>query len=150
MLKPGDKAPDFSLPADDGKTYSLKDFKGKKLILYFYPKDDTDGCTKEACAFRDNIKKFESKNTIVIGVSKDDINSHKKFRDKYKLNFPLISDENLDILKKYGVWQEKSMFGNKYMGIVRTTFLINEKGIIEKIWEKVKVPGHIEKLLKEI
>lgn len=150
MLKPGDKAPDFNLPADDGKTYSLKDFKGKKLILYFYPKDDTDGCTKEACAFRDNIKKFESKNTIVIGVSKDDINSHKKFRDKYKLNFPLISDENLDILKKYGVWQEKSMFGNKYMGIVRTTFLINEKGIIEKIWEKVKVPGHIDKLLKEI
>lgn len=150
MLKPGDKAPDFNLPADDGKSYSLKDFKGKKLILYFYPKDDTDGCTKEACAFRDNIKKFESKNTIVIGVSKDDINSHKKFRDKYKLNFPLISDENLDILKKYGVWQEKSMFGNKYMGIVRTTFLINEKGIIEKIWEKVKVPGHIEKLLKEI
>ncbi|HCA42158.1 MAG TPA: thioredoxin-dependent thiol peroxidase [Bacteroidetes bacterium] len=150
MLKPGDKAPDFNLPADDGKTYSLKDFKGKKLILYFYPKDDTDGCTKEACAFRDNIKKFESKNTVVIGVSKDDINSHKKFRDKYKLNFPLISDENLDILKKYGVWQEKSMFGNKYMGIVRTTYLINEKGIIEKIWEKVKVPGHIEKLLKEI
>lgn len=150
MLKPGDKAPDFNLPADDGKTYSLKNFKGKKLILYFYPKDDTDGCTKEACAFRDNIKKFENKNTVVIGVSKDDINSHKKFRDKYKLNFPLISDENLDIIKKYGVWQEKSMFGNKYMGIVRTTFLINEKGIIEKIWEKVKVPGHIEKLLKEI
>ncbi|HRE41509.1 MAG TPA: thioredoxin-dependent thiol peroxidase [Ignavibacteria bacterium] len=150
MLKPGDKAPDFKLPADDGKTYSLKDFKGKKLILYFYPKDDTDGCTKEACAFRDNIKKFTVKNTTVIGVSKDSIKSHTKFKDKYELNFPLLSDETGDILEKYGVWKEKSMYGRKYMGIERTTFLIDEKGKIEKIWEKVKVPGHIETLLHEV
>lgn len=150
MLKIGDKAPDFSLPADDGSAISLKDLKGQKVILYFYPKDDTDGCTKEACAFRDNIKSFKKKDVIVIGVSKDSVKSHVKFKDKYDLNFPLLSDEEGKMLEAYGVWQEKSMYGRKYMGIVRTTFIINEKGIIEKIFEKVRVPKHIEALLSEV
>jgi peroxiredoxin Q/BCP len=147
MLKPGDKAPDFELAADNGEKISLKDLKGKKVILYFYPKDMTSGCTQEACDFRDNIKKFEKKNTVVIGVSPDDTKSHVKFKDKYSLPFTLLSDESKKMLEDYGVWQEKSMYGRKYMGVVRTTFVIDEKGRIEKIFEKVKVPGHIEELL---
>jgi thioredoxin-dependent peroxiredoxin len=150
MLKTGDKAPDFKLIADDGKTYSLKDFKGKKLILYFYPKDMTSGCTAEACDFRDSIKHFQNKNSVVIGVSKDDTDSHKKFKAKYNLPFTLLSDENMDMLKAYDVWKEKSMYGRKYMGIERTTFIISEKGIIEEIFNKVKVTGHIEEILKKI
>ena len=150
MLKEGSKAPDFKLEADDGKTYSLKDFKGKKLVLYFYPKDDTSGCTKEACDFRDNIKRFKKKDTVVVGVSKDSIKSHLKFRDKFDLNFPLLSDESTKMLEKYGVWKEKSMYGRKYMGVERTTFVIDEKGNIEKIYNKVKVPGHVEDVLNNI
>ncbi|KXK46275.1 MAG: bacterioferritin comigratory protein [Chlorobi bacterium OLB5] len=150
MLKIGDKAPEFSLVADSGGKISLKDLKGKKVVLYFYPKDMTSGCTQEACDFRDNIKKFEKKNTVVIGVSPDDTKSHNKFKDKYELPFTLLSDETKTMLNDYGVWQEKSMYGRKYMGVVRTTFIIDEKGIIEKIYEKVKVPGHIEELLNEI
>jgi len=150
MLKIGDKAPEFSLVADSGGKISLKDLKGKKVVLYFYPKDMTSGCTQEACDFRDNIKKFEKKNTVVIGVSPDDTKSHNKFKDKYELPFTLLSDETKTMLNEYGVWQEKSMYGRKYMGVVRTTFIIDEKGIIEKIYEKVKVPGHIEELLNEI
>lgn len=150
MLKVGDKAPEFSLIADKGETVSLKDYKGKKIVLYFYPKDDTDGCTKQACSFRDNIKKFEKNNTVVIGVSADDTKSHVKFKNKYDLPFTLLSDVSKDMLNDYGVWQEKSMYGRKYMGIVRTTFIINENGKIEKIFEKVKVPGHIEEVLGEL
>lgn len=150
MLKIGDKAPEFSLVADSGGKISLKDLKGKKVVLYFYPKDMTSGCTQEACDFRDNIKKFEKKNTVVIGVSPDDTKSHNKFKDKYELPFTLLSDETKTMLNEYGVWQEKSMYGRKYMGVVRTTFIIDEKGIIEKIYEKVKVPGHIAELLNEI
>lgn len=150
MLKIGDKAPEFSLVADSGGKISLKDLKGKKVVLYFYPKDMTSGCTQEACDFRDNIKKFEKKNTVVIGVSPDDTKSHNKFKDKYELPFTLLSDETKTMLNDYGVWQEKSMYGRKYMGVVRTTFIIDEKGMIEKIYEKVKVPGHIEELLNEI
>ena len=150
MLKEGNKAPDFKLEADDGKTYSLKDFKGKKLVLYFYPKDNTSGCTKEACDFRDNIKVFKKKNTAVVGVSKDSIKSHLKFRDKFDLNFPLLSDESTKVLDKYGVWKEKSMYGRKYMGVVRSTFIIDEKGKIEKIYSKVKVPGHVEDILNNL
>lgn len=148
MLKIGDKAPDFKLPDDTGKIISLKNFKGKKVILYFYPKDMTSGCTQQACDFRDNIKKFVKKNAVVIGISADDIKSHQKFKQKYELPFTLLSDETKNVLEQYGVWKEKSMYGKKYMGIVRTTFIIDEKGKIEKIFENVKVNGHIENLLQ--
>ena len=150
MLKAGDKAPDFSLISDEGKNISLKDFKGKKVILYFYPKDDTSGCTKEACSFRDNIKIVNKKNAVVIGVSKDDTKSHQKFKKKYDLPFTLLSDENLDMLKKYDVWKEKSMYGKKYMGIERTTYIIDEKGKIQDVFNKVKVDGHTEEVLEKI
>jgi len=150
MLKPGDKAPDFTLVADDGSKVSLKDLKGKKVILYFYPKDDTSGCTKEACDFRDNIKIFKKKNAIIIGVSKDNTRSHTKFKKKFGLPFTLLSDENLDMLKAYDVWQEKSMYGKKYMGIVRTTYIIDEKGKIKDIFNKINVEGHIDEILKKL
>ncbi|MCC6865859.1 MAG: thioredoxin-dependent thiol peroxidase [Ignavibacteria bacterium] len=150
MLKIGDKAPDFSLIADNGELISLKDFRGRKVILYFYPKDMTSGCTQEACDFRDNIKKFDRKNTVVIGVSPDDTKSHLKFKDKYDLPFTLLSDLSKKMLNNYGVWMEKSMYGRKYMGVVRTTFVINEKGKIEKIYDKVKVQGHINEILNDI
>jgi peroxiredoxin Q/BCP len=149
MLKKGDKAPDFNLPDENGKTLMLSDFKGKKLILFFYPKDNTSGCTKEACDFRDNIKIFSKNKTIVIGISKDNIESHRKFKEKFSLPFTLLSDENQEVLSKYGVWKEKSMYGRKYMGIERTTFLINEKGLIKDIWNKVKVPGHVEEIISK-
>lgn len=148
MLKKNDKAPDFRLNADDGKIYSLKDFRGKKLILYFYPKDMTSGCTAEACDFRDSMKVFQKKNAVIIGVSKDSVESHKKFRTKYGLPFTLLSDESTKMLEAYGVWKEKSMYGRKYMGIERTTFIIDEKGYISEIFNKVKVNGHIEEILK--
>jgi len=150
MLKVGDKAPDFTLISDEGKNISLKDFHGKKVILYFYPKDDTEACTEEACSFRDNVKVIEKKNTVILGVSKDNTKSHVKFKKKYDLPFTLLSDENRDMLEAYGVWKEKSMFGKKYMGIIRTTFLINEKGIIENIWEKVSVKGHVEEIISKL
>jgi peroxiredoxin Q/BCP len=150
MLKAGDKAPDFKLTADNGETVSLKDFKSKKVVLYFYPKDMTSGCTAEACDFRDNIKKFEKKNTVVIGVSADDTESHIKFKVKYKLPFKLLSDTSKKTLLDYGVWQEKSMYGRKYMGIARTTFVIDENGKIERVFEKVKVNGHIDEVLNSL
>lgn len=150
MLRKNQKAPDFKLMADDGKLYSLKDFKGKKLILYFYPKDMTSGCTAEACDFRDNVKLFHKKNAVIIGVSKDSVESHKKFKTKYELPFTLLSDESTKMLEDYGVWKEKSMYGRKYMGIERSTFIIDEKGNISEIFNKVKVTGHIEEILKLI
>ena len=150
MLKTGDKAPDFSLISDKGEKVSLKDFRGKKVILYFYPKDDTSGCTKEACSFRDNIRIFEKKNTVIIGVSKDNTASHQKFKKKYDLPFTLLSDENLDMIKAYDVWKEKSMYGKKYMGIERTTYIIDDKGKIQEIFNKVKVDGHTEEILVKL
>jgi peroxiredoxin Q/BCP len=150
MLKAGDKAPDFKLLSENGKEVTLKKLKGHKVVLYFYPKDDTSGCTKEACDFKDSIKVFEKKETVVIGVSKDSVESHKKFKSKYELPFTLLSDESTKMLSDYGVWKEKSMYGRKYMGIERTTFLIDEKGKIKEIWEKVKVPGHITDILSKI
>lgn len=147
ILEEGKKAPAFTLPTDDGKTVSLKDYQGQKLVLYFYPKDDTSGCTAQACAFTENLSAFKKLKTAVLGVSRDSIKKHQKFREKYGLNFPLASDEDAKILEKYGVWVEKSMYGRKYMGIERTTFLIGEDGKIEKIWRKVKVPGHIDDIL---
>jgi len=147
MLKIGQKAPDFKLASGDGKTLSLKDFAGKKVVLYFYPKDDTSGCTKEACSFESNLKVIKKKGAIVIGISADSVDSHVKFAKKYGLSFPLLSDEKKEIIKSYGVWKEKSMYGRKYFGIERTTVIIDEKGIIRQIFNKVKVDGHTEEVL---
>jgi peroxiredoxin Q/BCP len=147
MLKTGNKAPGFNLPYGTGKSLDLKDFKGKKIVLYFYPKDDTPGCTKEACSFESNLKEIKKKGAVVIGVSADSSDSHSKFTQKYGLSFPLISDEKRKIVKAYGVWKQKSMYGKKYFGIERTTFIIDEKGIIRHIFQKVKVDGHIQEVL---
>ena len=147
MLKVGDKAPQFSLPTGDDKTLTLKDFKGKKIVLYFYPKDDTSGCTKEACSFQENLSAVKKKGAIVLGISADSASSHAKFAKKYDLSFPLLSDEKREVLKAYGVWKEKSMYGRKYMGIERTTFIIDEEGMIARIFPKVKVDGHTEEVL---
>jgi peroxiredoxin Q/BCP len=149
-LKVGQAAPDFSLPSGSGNTVSLKDLRGKKVVLYFYPKDDTSGCTKEACAFRDSISVIKKKGAVVIGVSIDSVESHKKFADKYDLPFTLLSDAGKKTVTKYGVWKEKSMYGRKYMGIERTTVLIDEKGIVSDIFAKVKVDGHIEEILTRL
>lgn len=148
MLKIGSKAPSFSLPSTDGKKLSLKDFKGKKVVLYFYPKDMTSGCTQEACDFRDSFPNFKKLKSVVIGISPDSIESHKKFMDKYELPFILLSDEKKEVLSKYGVWKEKSMYGKKYMGVERTTVVIDEDGKIFKVFEKVKVPGHVEEVIR--
>lgn len=150
MLEVGKKAPDFSLQNQDGKKFSLKDFKGKKVVLYFYPKDNTSGCTKEACSFRDEIKVIEKQNAVVLGVSGDSVSSHKKFADKFELPFNLLSDESKKMLEDYGVWKGKSMYGKKYMGIERTTFIIDENGKIKKIFNKVKVDGHIKEVLEAL
>lgn len=146
-LKEGKKAPAFSAEADDVGKVSLKDLKGKKVVLYFYPKDMTSGCTQQACDFRDMYSQFKKKGIQVIGVSKDSIESHQKFRTKYKLPFPLLADEDQTLCKAFGVWKEKSLYGRKFMGIVRTTFVINEDGEIEKIYPKVKVNGHVKEVL---
>jgi peroxiredoxin Q/BCP len=145
-LSEGDKAPVFSLSADGDKTVSLDDGKGKVTVLYFYPKDDTPGCTKQACAFRDNLEEFSRLDALVLGVSKDPVVRHEKFKTKYELNFPLLSDEQGEVCDAYGVWVEKNMYGRKYMGIERSTFVIDEKGTVRKIWRKVKVPGHVEEV----
>ncbi len=146
-LKAGDRAPDFTLPTGTGDRVSLKDLRGKKVVLYFYPKDDTSGCTKEACSFRDNISLIQKKGAVLIGASIDSVESHRKFADKYSLPFTLVSDEEKDLVKKYGVWKHKSLYGRKYMGIERTTFVIDEKGVITHIFPKVKVDGHTEEIL---
>lgn len=141
-LKEGDKAPDFSLQATDGKTVSLKDLTGKKVVLYFYPKDMTPGCTKEACDFRDNYAAFQKAGAVVLGVSADTVPSHEKFRQKYDLPFPLLSDKDVQVSTAYGTWGTKKLYGREFMGMIRSTFLINEKGNIAKIWPKVKVDQH--------
>jgi len=146
-LQTGKPAPDFTLPANDGKTYSLKDLRGKKIVLYFYPKDDTSGCTKESCSFSENIFSIKKKGAIVLGVSADSVKSHQKFVEKYALQFPLLSDVSKEILQAYGVLQQKSMFGKKYIGIVRTTFIIDEQGNIAHIFPNVKVDGHTQEVL---
>ncbi len=149
-LKVGDPAPDFSLPTDGGGQVALKDLRGKKVVLYFYPKDDTSGCTKEACAFRDAQPDFSAANAVVLGVSKDGVASHEKFKTKHDLPFTLLSDEDGKVCEAYGVWVEKSMYGRKFMGIERATFLIDEEGVIREIWRKVKVSGHAEAVLKAV
>ncbi len=146
LLKAGDKAPDFSVADQDGKMVSLKDYKGKKVILYFYPKDDTEACTAEACNLRDNRPLIMKKNYEVIGVSADTVKSHKKFAEKYKLPFKILADTEKDIITKYGVWGEKMLFGRKYMGIHRVTFLIDERGVIEEVITDVKTKNHTEQI----
>ena len=146
-LEIGDMAPDFSLPGDGGTTVSLLGLRGKKIVLYFYPKDDTSGCTLEAKNFHDLIGVFAKTNAVIIGMSIDSVASHDKFKKKYELGFALASDESKDTVAAYGVWVEKSMYGKKYMGIERTTVLIDATGTIARIWNKVKVPGHADEVL---
>ena len=149
MIKEGKKAPDFSGKNQDGKPVKLSSFKTKKnIVLYFYPKDMTPGCTTEACDFKDQFKKF--KNTIIIGISADSSERHQKFIDKYNLPFELIADENKKICEKYGVWQEKKLYGKTYMGIVRSTFIIDKTGIVQKIFTKVKVKCHVAEVLETL
>jgi peroxiredoxin Q/BCP len=150
MLKAGSKAPSFSLQSDEGKNISLKDFAGKKVVLYFYPKDDTPGCTREACSFTENANALRKAGAVVLGVSADSVASHEKFKKKYKLNFPLLSDPDRETIRKYGVWKEKNMYGKKTMGVERTTFIIDEEGKIAHIFPKVKVDGHTEKVLEKL
>jgi peroxiredoxin Q/BCP len=150
MPEEGKKAPDFTLKNQNGETISLNDFKGKNVVLYFYSKDNTSGCTAEACSFRDDFPKFEKTGAVILGVSPDSVESHKKFIQKYNLNFDLLSDEKKEVLEKYGVWKEKSMYGRKYMGVVRTTFVIDNEGKIKKIFRKVKVDGHNKEVLEAL
>jgi peroxiredoxin Q/BCP len=150
MLKEGNKTPDFKLKDQEGKTVSLSDFKGKNVILYFYPKDNTSGCTAEACNFRDEFPKFKNVNAVILGVSPDSVESHLKFAEKYELPFRLLSDEKKEVLEKYGVWKEKNMYGRKYMGVERTTVIINPNGSVKKIFRKVKVAGHNKEVLEAL
>ena len=145
----GDKAPAFSLPTDGGGRISLTALKGKTVVLYFYPKDDTSGCTAQACAFRDALPDFSGVDAAIVGISRDPIASHDKFKKKFDLTFPLAADEDGKVCEAYGTGVEKSMYGRKYMGIERATFLIDGKGVIRNVWRKVKVPGHAKDVLKE-
>ena len=146
----GDKAPAFSLQDQSGKTVKLSDFKGKQVVLYFYPKDDTPGCTKQACAFRDERSALLEAGAVVLGVSPDSEASHAKFAGKYKLPFPLLVDDGHAVSEKYGAWGEKSMYGRKFMGITRSTFLIDGAGKVARVWPKVKVDGHVDEVLEAI
>jgi peroxiredoxin Q/BCP len=147
MLEPGDKAPLFTLEDDQGRKVSLKDFVGFPVILYFYPKDLTPGCTTEACDFRDAAPKWKRRKAQVLGISRDSVASHAKFRDKHGLNFPLLADVDGKVCEAYGVWKEKSLYGKKFMGIERTTFIIDGKGVIAHVFRKVKVAGHVDAVL---
>jgi len=148
MLDESQEAPDFKLPIDNGETFHLGALRGKPVVLFFYPKDDTSGCTKEAIAFSELEDEFKQSGITVVGISPDSIKSHVKFKTKHSLTVPLVSDEQKEILENYGVWVEKSMYGRKYMGVERTTLLIDAEGKIVKIWRKVKVPGHADAVLK--
>lgn len=149
-LEIGQPAPDVSLPADGGGHVSLSDLKGRAVVLYFYPKDDTSGCTKEALAFKDALGEFEAAGAVIVGVSKDPVTKHDRFKSKYDLPFALASDADGDVCERYGVWKEKSMYGKTYMGIERTTVLIDAQGVVRQIWRKVKVPGHAEAVLDAV
>ena len=147
MIEVGDKAPDFTVKTDGGGEITLSKMRGKKVVLYFYPKDDTPGCTKEACGFRDSLPDFSGLDAAIVGVSKDGVAKHDKFKAKYDLPFTLAADEDGAICEAYGTWIEKSMYGRKYMGIDRATFLIDEEGLVRQVWRKVKVKGHVEAVL---
>lgn len=147
MVEPGKKAPDFKLPTDGGGNIALKDLRGRKVVLYFYPKDDTPGCTTEACGFRDSLPDFAKVDAAIIGISRDSVARHDRFKAKYELPFTLASDEDGKVCEAYGTWIEKSLYGRRYMGIDRATFLIDEKGILRGAWRKVKVKGHVEEVL---
>ena len=148
MLEIGTKAPDFSLPDQNGEIHSLSDYKGKKVILYFYPKDNTSGCTKQACGFSDRYPQFKEKGAVILGVSKDSVASHKKFEEKYSLPFTILSDTELEVIKAYDVWKEKKNYGKVSMGVVRTTYLIDEDGIIVKAMDKVKAADNPHEMLE--
>jgi len=150
MLDIGDTAPAFTLPRDGGETVSLSDFAGKTVVLFFYPKDDTSGCTKEAIGFTEHLADFEAAGAVILGASKDSVKKHDKFRDKHSLGVALLSDEESDLCERYGVWKEKSMYGKTYMGIERSTFVIDGEGKIAALWRKVKVPGHVEAVLETV
>ena len=150
QLREGGVAPAINLPTDGNGTFKLSDYKGQKIVVYFYPKDDTPGCTTESCSFSENIKSFEKLGVSVVGISKCSVKKHDKFKAKYDLKFPLASDEEGDVCERYGVWVEKSMYGKTYMGIERSTFLIDEAGKIEKIWSKVKVDGHTDDVMAHL
>lgn len=153
MVEVGKKAPDFTLLNQDGKKIKLSEFAGKNVVLYFYPKDNTSGCTAEACNFRDTFPQFSNLDAVIIGISPDSVESHKKFAEKYKLPFDLLSDIDKKVVEKYGVWKEKSMYGKKYMGVERTTYIIGKDGKVKKVFQKVKVPNHhneVMETLKEI
>jgi len=150
VLKVGEKAPEFSLPDQNGKLHALSDYRGKKVILYFYPKDMTSGCTKQACGFAERYPQFQEKGAVVLGVSKDSVSSHKKFEETYSLPFPLLSDMDLEVIKAYDVWKEKKNYGKTYMGIVRTTYLIDEDGMIIKAMDKVKAADNPEDMLQQL
>ena len=150
MIEAGKKAPDFELPSSEGGELKLKDLRGKTVVLYFYPKDDTPGCTREACAFRDNQAALKKKGVVVLGVSGDSLASHDKFKAKYKLNFPLLSDPDKAVAKKYGAWGEKVLYGKKSVGMIRSTFVIDGEGVVRKVFPRVKVDGHAEKVLEAV
>ncbi|MBI2430306.1 MAG: thioredoxin-dependent thiol peroxidase [Ignavibacteriales bacterium] len=149
-LNVGAQAPEFSLTAQDEKTYSLKKFRGKKVVVYFYSEDDSGTCTDQACSFRDHMSRIGETGAVVLGISPDGLASHKKFSSKYSLNFLILSDEDKSVMKKYGVWKRKKLFGNVYMGVIRTTFVINESGTISHIFSKVRIKGHVNKVIKAL
>lgn len=149
-LQIGDNAPEFTLPTNNNGEFTLSSSQGQYIVLYFYPKDNTPGCTTESCAFRDSLPAFETLNTTIIGISKCSVKKHDKFVEKYELNFPLASDENGDVCERYGTWKEKSMYGKNFLGIERATFLIDPAGKIAAIWRKVKVKGHVEEVQKTL
>jgi peroxiredoxin Q/BCP len=149
-LAVGDRAPLFSLPSGDGETVSLKDYLGRNVILYFYPKDNTSGCTRQACDFRDASKHLKTTGAVVLGISPDSPASHEKFATKFELPFPLLADVDHKVAESYGVWAEKSMYGRKYFGIERSTFLIDPQGRLAAVWRKVKVPGHVDEVLQQL
>ena len=150
MIDVGDKAPDFALPSDGGDTVRLSDLRGKRVVLFFYPKDNTPGCTKEACGFRDSMPEIEAHNATVLGVSPDSVRSHEGFRDKHGLNFPLLADEDHQVAEAYGAWGKKKLYGREYYGILRSTFVIGANGTVEKVFRKVKPAEHSEEVLREL
>lgn len=150
MLKPGDTVEDFTLLNDKGDNISLSDYKGKKVVVYFYPRDDTPGCTTEACSFRDEISQFTDRNTVILGISKDSVNSHEKFIEKYDLPFQLLSDPETNVIQQFGAWGEKKNYGKTYMGILRSTFILDEEGKVIFTFDKVKTKDHALAVLKEI